>query len=157
MLEPSPTKLYALPACLNGKCGEKAYVRWLHGRAQAHVKRDRKRFGRDSCSGERYRALIHHAVQNGGDRDYYTGLPLDWKLVSTYDNEKAKAGGEEYLRMFANMPTVDHVSGEGRFVICSWRVNDCKTHLDEQEFLTLCKQVLAHRGAVEPNAKGQHA
>jgi hypothetical protein len=95
-----------------------------------------------------YRQLIHQAVQNGGDRDYYTGQALDWSLISTYDSEQSKAGRDVYLRTFANLPTVDHViaeDGKVKFVICSWRVNDCKTHLSEEEFLSLCEQVLAHR------------
>lgn len=144
----SASKLYSLPDCLAGKCAEKAYVRWLRRKAQAHVIRDRQRFGRESCVGAAYRTMIHQAVQNGGDRDYYTGLPLDWSLISTYDNELSKAGRHGYLRTFANLPTVDHVlfpDGSVKFVICSWRVNDCKAHLSEEEFVSLCEQVLAHR------------
>jgi hypothetical protein len=142
-------KRYALPACLEGKCHENAYIRWLRRKAQAHVVRDRKRFGHESCIGEIYRQRIHQAVQNAGDRDHYTGLPLDWSLISTYDNDLSKSGREEYLRGFANLPTVDHVKAEDgtiKFVICSWRVNDCKTHLSEDEFLSLCEQVVAHIG-----------
>jgi len=148
MPQPASTKLYGLPACLDGKCTESAYVRWLRRKAQAHVIRDRKRFGQESCIGAMYRQLIHQAVQNGGDRDYYTGQALDWSLISTYDNEESKAGRDVYLRTFANLPTVDHVIAEDgtvRFVICSWRVNDCKTHLSEDEFHSLCEQVLEHR------------
>jgi hypothetical protein len=44
------------------------------------------------------------------------------------------------------MPTVDHEFDAERkkfkFVICSWRVNDAKSHLNEKEFCELCKQVL---------------
>jgi len=140
-------KLYVLPACLEGKCEESIYVRWLRRKAKAHVIRDRKR-GRKSCTGAKYLQLIHQAVQNGGDKDYYTGQPLNWSLISTYDNERSKAGREEYLRSFADLPTVDHVIAEGdstQFVICSWRVNDCKAHLSETEFLKLCELVLANR------------
>jgi hypothetical protein len=148
MPQPVSSKLYSLPACLAGRCEERAYIRWLRRKAQAHVVRDRKRYGPESCIGEMYRRLIHQAVQNGGDRDYYTGQPLDWGLISTYDNEQSKAGRDVYLRTFANLPTVDHVvaeDGKVKFVICSWRVNDCKTHLSEDEFLSICEQVLAHR------------
>lgn len=59
-----------------------------------------------------------------------------------------KQGRAEYLKRFGNLPTVDHViaqDGSVKFVICSWRVNDCKSHLSEQEFCELCEQVLAHR------------
>jgi len=141
-------KLYELPECLAGQCDERAYVRWLRRKAQAHVKLDRKRFGRESCIGADYRRMIHEAVQNGGNRDYYTGLSLDWTLISIYDNDDAKEGRAEYLKRFGNLPTVDHViaqDGSVKFVICAWRVNDCKSHLSEQEFWDLCEQVLAHR------------
>ena len=141
-------RLYELPECLKGRCDESAYVRWLRRRAQAHVKRDRKRLGRESCTGADYRRMIHEAVTNGGDRDYYTGLPLDWSLISVFDNDDAQQGHSEYLKAFGNLPTVDHVrahDGTLRFVICSWRVNDCKSHLSEQEFWELCEQVLSHR------------
>jgi hypothetical protein len=143
-------KLYELPECLNGKCEEEVYVRWLRRKAAAHVKRDRKRFGREACTGAAYRLMIHEAVKNGGDRDYYTGLPLDWTLISVYDNDDAKKGQAEYLKRFGDLPTVDHatiVDGSLRFVICSWRVNDCKSHLSEQEFWKVCEQVLAHRNS----------
>lgn len=144
----TPSRPYALPACLGGKCEEKAYIRWLRRKAETHVKRDRKRFGAGSCIGTTYRRLIHRAVEEGGDRDYYTGQLLDWGLISTYDNDLSKAGREKYLRTFADLPTVDHVvsdDGSVKFVICSWRVNDCKAHLSEMEFFVLCEQVLKHR------------
>jgi hypothetical protein len=141
-------KLYELPECLIGRCDESNYVRWLRRKAQAHVIRDRKRFGHESCTGADYRRMIHEAVRNGGDRDYYTGLPLDWSLISVYDNDAAQQGGTQYLKRFGNLPTVDHTTAQDgtlHFVICSWRVNDCKSHLSEQEFWNLCEQVLAHR------------
>ncbi len=98
--------------------------------------------------------MIHEVVKDGADRDYYTGLPLDWRLISVYDNVEAKTGGIEYLRTFGDLPTVDHIIGENgplRFVICSWRVNDCKSHLSEPEFWKLCEQVLAHRDNRKPS------
>jgi hypothetical protein len=111
------------------------------------VRRDRRR-GRDGCSVSAYKAEIHRAVCDGGNLDYYTGLPLDWKLISQFNNAQAKAGKSQYLRRFGNLPTVDHAqdaAGKLRFVICSWRVNDAKSHLSEDEFITLCEQVLSFR------------
>jgi hypothetical protein len=146
--EETNVKEFELPVFLRGICQEKTYVRWLRRKAQAHVKRDRKRFGADTCTGAEYRRMIHNAVRNGGENDYYTGMRLDWTLISVYDNDDAKQGRGEYLRRFANLPTVDHViepGGSLRFVICSWQVNDCKSHLSETEFWDLCEQVLAHR------------
>jgi hypothetical protein len=52
-----------LPACLEGLCDASAYRRWLERKAQAHVRRDRKRYGHESCSGARYRDLIHADVE----------------------------------------------------------------------------------------------
>lgn len=153
-------KLFGLPECLKGKCEESAYVRWLRRKAQAHVIRDRNRFGRESCTGADYRLMIHKAVTNGGDLDHYTGLPLDWSLISTFDNDEAKQGRAEYLKTFSNLPTVDHVispDGALTFVICSWRVNDCKSHLSEREFWELCEQVLAHRDNRNGKKKSAHA
>lgn len=113
----------------------------------AHTKRDRKRYDPKDCTISNYKNMIHAAVLAGGDRDYYTGLPLDWTLISKFDNDEAKAGKGEYLRKFGDLPTVDHVHGADgtlHFVICSWRVNDAKSHLSEDEFCNLCEQVLHH-------------
>jgi hypothetical protein len=146
-----------LPECLEGLCSPEAYFRWLEARADAHVKRDRKR-NLAGCDAASYRARIHEAVIAGGSHDYYTGLPLDWSLISTYNNKQAQEGRSEYLRKFAHMPTVDHeFETEGKqfhFVICSWRVNDAKTHLTEQEFCELCTQVLEHRAKKRASGAG---
>ena len=137
-----------LPECLKGLCSHESYLRWLGNRAQAHVRRDRERH-LAGCDAANYRLQIHEAVVAGGSHDYYTGLPLDWSLICTFNNKQAQEGGSVYLRRFANMPTVDHEfetdGKQFRFVICSWRVNDAKTHLTEQEFCELCTQVLEHR------------
>lgn len=140
--------VFDLPDFLAGICDRRQYVRWLQRKAAAHAKRDRKRFGRESCTIAMYKAKIHEAVCAGGDRDFYTGLPLDWSLISRFDNAAAKAGRGDYLRKFGNLPTVDHThdgDGKPRFVICSWRVNDAKSHLSEDEFRELCEQVLKYR------------
>jgi hypothetical protein len=138
----------ALPECLEGQCTKDAYLRWLLRKARAHVRRDRERYGHGSCYVAGYRRQIHEAVCSQGHLDYYTGLPLDWSLISRFDNDEAKAGKGKYLQRFSDLPTVDHTSdseGQLRFVICSWRVNDAKSHLSEADFFVLCEQVLAHR------------
>lgn len=49
----------------------------------------------------------------------YTGLPLDWSLISRLDNTEANAGKREYLARFGNLPTVDHTSdAEGAPSVC---------------------------------------
>jgi hypothetical protein len=146
--------LYALPDCIREKCGQVAYSRWLHRKAMAHVKRDRKRGMLCTVSG--YKERIHRAVCASGHIDFYTGEPLDWSLISTFDNQSAKDGGTEYKKKFALLPTIDHaVDSEGRpnFVICSWRVNDAKSDLTLKEFFSLCESVLAYRdGAARAKA-----
>jgi len=144
--------MFKLPDFLKGICDRAQYVRWLQRKAVAHARRDRRRFDPETCTVARYKAMIHEAVCAGGDRDYYTGLALDWRLISKFDNDSAKAGREEYLRKFGNLPTVDHTQdkdGKLRFVICSWRVNDAKSHLSEDEFCELCEQILAHRRTMQ--------
>ncbi len=138
---------FTLPACLVGKCEQAAYVRWLGAKARAHAERDQSRYGVDSCTVALYKTAIHEAVSNCGDRDCYTGLALDWSLISKWNNEDAKRDRVKYKHLFRDLPTVDHTvdeNGKLRFVICSWRVNDAKSDLSVVEFLELCSQVLEH-------------
>jgi hypothetical protein len=140
------SKKYALPAFLENRCPPEVYVRWLDRKAKAHIERDRKR-GNTSAMREAYMLAIHEAVTASGGLDEYTGEPLAWQLISTYDNDKSKAGRREYKRTFALLPTVDHV-GDGLaapdFKICSWRSNDCKNDLSHEELLDFCRAVLTH-------------
>ena len=144
--KPSSSRAYALPAFLEGVCDRSVYVRWLQRKAVAHVRRDRKRFGVDSCSIASYKTMIHEAVLAGGGRDYYTGLPLDWTLISRFDNEDAKAGRSEYLRSFGNLPTVDHAKdGEGKlqFVICSLARQRCEEPFVRRRVLRIVRAALS--------------
>ena len=137
-----------MPDCIKGQCDQKKYSHWLHAKANAHVRRDRKRFGKDSCTVSKYKAAIHAAVCAGGDLDHYTGEILDWHLVSTYKNASSGEGKTKYKSQYALLPTLDHAldkDGKLAFVICSWRVNDAKSDLTEAEFYYLCELVLRHR------------
>lgn len=149
------SKKYALPVFLVGTVDQAAYQRWLKHKAQAHVRRDRKR-GNATAIGEAYRVAIHAAVAAGGGRDAYTGEALDWSLLSCYDNLESAEGGRTYKHGFARLPTVDHVGdglGPADFKICGWRVNDAKHDLDMPAFLGVCKAVLEHHGfTVAPTA-----
>jgi len=101
-----------------------------------------------ACTIAQYKAQIHSAVCFSGHLDYYTGEPLDWKLVSTYDNESSKAGSVHYKKSLALLPTIDHtVDEQGRptFVICAWYVNDAKSDLSIEDFYRLCELVLKYR------------
>ncbi len=142
--------LYPVPDRIKGRCEQKTYSRWLRAKANAHVKRDRKRFGKDSRTVSKYKAAIHAAVCAGGDHDYYTGEILDWHLVSTYENAASVEGKTKYKSKFALLPTIDHTldeQGRQKFVICSWRVNDAKSDLTESEFHDLCVRVVEYRRA----------
>lgn len=139
---------YTLPGCLAGKCSQSKYSKWLGRKAQAHLKRDRHRQTAPKWTLSQYKTAIHTAVVEGGDRDFYTGEPLDWSLISTFENKAAKAGGSKYKQTLRMLPTVDHCfdeKGQPRLVICSYEVNDAKSNLPLQEFYRLCESVLRHR------------
>jgi hypothetical protein len=145
-------KKYSLPPFLGNKVSQESYERWLQRKAQAHVKRDRQR-GNSSASGEAYREAIHNAVIESNSLDAYTGEPLDWKLISQYDNSESKKMGRDYKKKFALLPTVDHIGdgkGPANFRICGWRTNDAKNDLDPLEFITLCESVLKHQALLAP-------
>jgi hypothetical protein len=139
---------YGRPSFLPEKVTQGDYERWLRGRAQAHVKRDRRR-GNKVAIGEMYRSAIHHAVLACKGRDAYTGEKLDWSLIGKYNNSMSQRKGRRYKREFVLKPTVDHVgdgAGPANFRICGWRTNDAKSDLDLPDFLVLCQAVLEHHG-----------
>lgn len=140
-------KKYSLPAFIMGQCSEEKYLRWLHRKAVAHVRRDQARGNKEAKCAE-YKFAIHGAVQQSVGKDAYTGHPLDWSLISAYDNQAAKGAGRKYKRQFANLPTVDHIGdglGSPDFKICAWKVNDAKSDLSIKEFLALCHDVINHQ------------
>jgi hypothetical protein len=139
---------YQLPLFLSGLVTHETYERWLRRKAQAHVKRDRRR-GNETAIGETYRNAIHAAVVESGGTDAYTGEQLDWSLISKYDNDESKKKGRHYKQGFALLPTVDHIgdgTGLADFRICGWRTNDAKHDLDVQEVLAVCRAALKHHG-----------
>ncbi len=147
-------KKYALPPFLSGIVSQETYERWLRRKAQAHVRRDRKR-GNSTAVGESYRDAIHSAIVDSAGLDAYTGEALDWNLISQYDNDESKENGRHYKRGFALLPTVDHVGdgmGVADFKICGWRTNDAKNDLEVSEFLSVCAAVLKHHGYVVRSA-----
>ena len=138
-------KKYQLPEFLASEVSQAQYERWLHRKAEAHVRRDRKR-GNTAATNASYKAAIHKAVEDSEGRDAYTGERLDWTLISQYDNDKSKGGGREYKARFALLPSVDHVAdgtGPADFRMCAWRTNDAKSDLSYQEFLDLCRKVVS--------------
>jgi hypothetical protein len=147
ILLPRGRRTEYLPPFLQSVCSETVYKKWLHRKAVAHVKRDRKRW-QIELSVSAYKQAIHSAVLEGGQHDAYTGDMLDWKLISKYDNDDSRLGRKEYKKSFGLLPTVDHAGdkpGDMNFRICSWRTNDAKSDLSLDEFLDLCRKVLRHQ------------
>lgn len=139
---------YSMPLFLEGVIEPEVYERWLGRKAAAHVRRDRKRAQSDVTTSI-YKEAIHNAVLRSEGRDAYTGEKLNWKLISKYNNDDAKAGKHKYKSRFAMLPTVDHVSAgatSASFHICSWRTNDAKSDLSLKKFIELCQKVLVHEG-----------
>jgi hypothetical protein len=150
---PLPGTRYPFPTCLDGKCGEAAYRRWLAARAMAHVVRDRGR-GNPEARRAAYKRAIHEAVERSGGRDAYTGEELDWSHLGTYNNDESKAGRREYKKKRALQPTVDHVTdgrGEPLFNLCGWRTNDSKSDLSYDELVEFCRKVVAFEKAARKN------
>jgi hypothetical protein len=142
---PKPRK-YQCPDFLPSTVTQEGYEKWLCGRAVAHFKRDRAR-GNTTATNEAYKIAIHRAVLQCGGRDHYTGEDLDWSLVGRYSNAESKANGRRYKATLALLPSVDHVGdglGEADFKVCAWRTNDAKNDLTHDEFVALCRRVVAH-------------
>lgn len=140
---------YALPQFLDGRVTRQNYVRWLSRKAQAHTKRDRQRLS-EAIALAHYKQQIHEAVARSDGVDWYTGEPLAWEKISTYNNAESKLSRSIYKASFALLPTVDHVlrsDGLYDFVICGWRTNDAKNDLSLYEFVALCRRVVDRHGA----------
>ena len=137
-------KKYPFPDFLTKIISEKDYRRWLYRKALAHHRRDSKRCMATAPT-ETYRLEIHRAVLTTEGHDFYTSEFLDWRLLSKYRNDLSKHGRRTYKKLFAKLPTVDHVgTAEGRphFVICGWRTNDSKSDMSYREFVAMCTQVI---------------
>lgn len=137
---------YPLPEFLRATIEPAAYMRWLRRKAVSHARRDRGR-GNVEATIEKYKIEIHRAVLASNGRDDYTGDPLDWSLISKYDNALSKQHRRKYKAEFAALPTVDHVSdglGAADFRICGWRTNDLKNDLSHEDLVELCRKIIAH-------------
>jgi hypothetical protein len=137
-------KKFACPEFLPAVVTQEAYERWLHRKAQAHVRRDRGRKNTTATVAS-YKAAIHQAVCASLGSDAYTNETLAWNLLSTYDNDKSKKQGRAYKAHFALLPTVDHIgdgTGPADFKICAWRTNDAKNDLPLGKFVELCRKVV---------------
>jgi hypothetical protein len=142
---------YPLPDFLKGRIPESVYDKWLNAKANTLRHRDiriKRPYAILTTKGM-YKEKIHKAVVDAGQYDPYTGEPLQWELVSTWDSNEAKKGGDEYKDKFLLMPSVDHCDPKSdtlEFEIVSWLVNDCKSGLTPSQFVDLCKKIAARRG-----------
>lgn len=137
---------YERPSFLSAEVNQARYEKWLHGRALAHFRRDRRR-GNKKATNEAYKIAIHQAVLHSEGRDYYTGEVLEWSLLGQYSNAESAAKRREYKTQFAALPTVDHVGdglGEADFKVCGWATNDAKSDLNYNQFVELCRRVVKH-------------
>ena len=135
---------YTMPEFLKKHCEPEVYKTWLTIKANAHLKRDKKRW-EITGTREEYKQAIQKAVIESKGFDAYTGKKLKWDLIGKYDNDESKSGRSEYKKKFGELPTVDHVSGKGQklqFKICSWKVNDAKNDLSYKEFVKLCEEIV---------------
>ena len=140
------SKKYLFPEFLIGRCTPEDYLKWLNGRAISHARRDRKR-GHSGARREAYMIAIHAAVIRSRGVDDYTGEDLAWENINSYDNAKSKEGRRLYKKSLGMMPTVDHFGDDltaDEFRICSWRTNDCKNDLSEEELVEFCRAILAY-------------
>lgn len=138
---------YGLPPFLEGRVREEWYMRWLQRKAEAHAKRDKKRFPHACLTVSAFKLRIHEAVLHSGGSDFYTGKQLAWEKLSLYNNSSSKEHRHRYMKEFNLLPTVDHeFTGKDEFVvrICAWITNDCKNRLSHAEFIELCEAVLHH-------------
>lgn len=135
---------YQPPDFIKSRCSDEKYKKWLDCQALRHVKRDKKR-GFTGASAPLYKELIHRAVENSCGLDEYTGKPLRWDLIGTFNNTDAERDKWRYRDKFKDLPTVDHVDRKKEapsFKICSWRVNDAKNDLTIEEFVELCDIII---------------
>jgi hypothetical protein len=120
---------------------QEAFGRWLDRVTNAQIVRDRKRTGARVLA-ELYRQAIHRAVCDGGDLDYYTGEPLDWRLLRYFSK------GNGVGRDCRLLPTVDHEGLSANapiFRICSLRTNKCKSDYSVMDLLNFCQAFIRHQ------------
>ncbi|MEA5416605.1 hypothetical protein [Synechococcus sp. BA-132 BA5] len=78
----------------------------MQRKAVTLCKRDQKRGGTGNV--QQYRLAIHDAVLASEGCDHWTGEPLDWQLIRTYDNNETAARKGAHKKQYAMLPTIDH-------------------------------------------------
>lgn len=147
------TEKFKLPECLKKlDVSETAFRHWLQRKAESCQRRDKKRKIKGvTVSATKQRIL--KAIEEADGCDYYTGLQLDWKLISKWNNDEAFKRRGEYKIKFWNLPTIDHEvpsSDVTRLRLCSWQLNDAKNDQTIQELLILAENIRKHQLNVQP-------
>ena len=87
-----------MPTSLAEVVEQPVYEKWLHRRAVAHVRRDKRKRKNQTATTELYKQAIHKAVSESNGLDAYTKERLDWTLLSEWNNEDSMKGGRVYKR-----------------------------------------------------------
>lgn len=104
---PALYRKYPLPDYLVGRITESLFDNWLNERANTLRQRELKRkkpYALVTTKGM-YKGKIYAAVVDAGEFDPFPGDALEWELISSWNSDKAKEGGDEYpLRTRSGLP-----------------------------------------------------
>jgi hypothetical protein len=136
---------YPIPSFLQEQgISQHTYGVWLDKVTKAISIRDKARLAPETVSPAIIRKAVHDAVCDGGDKDFYTGEPLDWRLLQHFNLEPLRADKADHHRV----PSVDHYilsAANPVFRICSLRTNKCKSDYSLQELEDFCNKFLVHQ------------
>ena len=150
---------YELPPLLQGVMSVSQFDKLLNCRADTLRKRDLK-LGRPYAAGfskAAYKEKIYAAFLSCGPDDPYTGDPCAGTCSGNGTTRKKHFFARSYRpgslwRGFFPAATVDHIDPESdqlEFEICSWIVNVSKSIMNPQEYIALCRKVIALGGMRE--------
>jgi hypothetical protein len=154
-----PAPKYPLPSYLAGTTSQDHYNKWLDRKALALFLRDKRRKRPYALAATRqlYKQKLHDTVMANASVDPFTGDALRWDLIHKWDPKKNKGHGN-FKKEFYMLPTVDHRYPDGNvidFEICSWLINSCKSDQTPEEFITMCRTIVAYR-KLHPSSLSLH-
>lgn len=126
-----------------------AYAAWLKRETNRLRERDRDWLTRPKEAA--YIAALHKAVVESKGCDFYTGTPLQWRLLA---RPRRRTTGRRGHVSEGRRPSVDHVHGihSLQFRMCEANVNAAKGPLTDRQFLRLCKAVTDHHETSQPRS-----
>lgn len=145
-----PARKYFVPPSIAGMTSQKDYDEWLDEKTGELIELDKKRKRPYDVPGANhvYKEKIHNGVLANGLTDPFTGEAYRWDLTHKWKTTKG-TGHSNIEREFFLLPTVDHIdpySDELNLEICSWIANTCKSDQTPEEFITMCRDIIAYRG-----------